>query len=230
MKTLAVVPARGGSKGIPKKNVVPLVGKPLIHYSIQAALASRYIHRLVVSTDDADIAAVAKNEGAEVVVRPSAISGDLASSEEALLHTLSHLREKDGYNPELLVFLQCTSPLTTHEDIDNIIQKLIDENADSALTVAPFHYYLWKAGEKGDLEAINHDKFYRPMRQQREKQFVETGAVYVMRVNGFLEHKYRFFGKIVMSVMPEDRCFEIDEPVDLVIAEQLLLKRQRNGK
>jgi N-acylneuraminate cytidylyltransferase len=226
MEILAIIPARGGSKGIPRKNIVSVAGNPLIHFNVKAALNSKYISRLVVSTDDEKIAGVARNEGAEVVKRPAEISGDFDSSESALLYTLEFLHDSENYSPDILVFLQCTSPLTTTEDIDSAISKLINEKADTALTVAPFHYYLWKENESGDVEGINHNKFKRPMRQQREPQYIETGAVYVMRVKKFLKEKYRFFGKIVMSIMPEERCFEIDEPVDLVIAEQLIKHQQ----
>ncbi|WP_163339195.1 cytidylyltransferase domain-containing protein [Desulfopila sp. IMCC35008] len=227
LKCLAIIPARGGSKGIPGKNIIPIGGHPLIYYNIHAAQKSRYIERLIVSTDDHEISEVALKEGAEVVIRPSDISGDLASSELALIYTLDELYKTENYQPDILVFLQCTSPLTTTEDIDQTIGKLIEEDGDSALTVAPFHYYLWKNDHNGELVGINHDKYHRPMRQEREKQYIETGAVYVMRVQEFLQRKYRFFGKVVMSVMPEERCFEIDVPADLLIAEQLLHQQNK---
>ena len=227
MEILAIIPARGGSKGIPHKNIVPVVGKPLIEYSIEAVKGTKLVTRLVVSTDSSEIAEVAINAGAEVVKRPASISGDTASSESALLHVLETLQKKDGYIPDILVLLQCTSPLTLAEDIDGTIRKLLDSQADTALAVAPFHYYLWKENDRGEVEGINHQKFHRPMRQERENQYIETGAVYVMRVSGFLENRHRFFGKTVMYQMPEQRCFEIDEPVDLVIAEQLLIKQRK---
>lgn len=227
MKILAIIPARGGSKGIPRKNVVPIGGRPLIDYSIQAALASTLVNRLVVSTDHMEIEQVALKAGAEVVKRPESISGDTASSEMALLHVLDFFRQGEGYVPDILVFLQCTSPLTLPEDIDGTVQKMLENQADTALAVAPFHYFIWKENEDGVVEGVNHQKLYRPMRQEREDQFIETGAVYAMRVPGFLETKHRFFGKTVAYRIPEERCFEIDEPVDLVIAEQLLARQNK---
>lgn len=224
---LAIIPARGGSKGIPRKNVTPLAGQPLISYTIQVAKASKFITRLVVSTDDEEIARTAAGCGAEVVKRPAEISGDLASSEAALLHVLDHLEQTEQYSPELLVFLQCTSPLTTAADIDGTIHTLLENGADTALTVTPFHYYLWRHNSRGEVEGINHDKYHRPMRQEREPQFLETGAVYVMEAEAFKKNKYRFFGKTVMHVTPEERCCEIDEPVDLIIAEQLILHQKQ---
>lgn len=181
---------------------------------------------MVVSTDDAEIAAVARQYGAEVVWRPAVISGDDASSESALLHTLEHLEKSEDYHPDLLVFLQCTSPLTTSQDIEESIQLLLDKNADTALSVTPFHYFLWKEDEHGAAGGINHDKNIRPLRQQRQPQFLESGAIYLMRVEGFKTTRHRFFGKTVMHVVPPERCFEIDEPVDLVIAESLVREQQ----
>jgi len=221
METLAIIPARGGSKGIPRKNVLPLAGKPLIAYNIEQARRSQFIRRVVVSTDDAEIAAVARQYGAEVIWRPAEISGDSASSESALLHALEQLRQQENYQPDLLVFLQCTSPLTLAEDIDGTVQALLEQQADSALAVIPFHYFLWRQ-EPGDAVGINHDKRVRPLRQERQPQYLETGAVYVMRVPGFIQARHRFFGKTAMHVMPGERRLEIDDPVDFQVAEVLM--------
>lgn len=229
MECLAIIPARGGSKGIPHKNVYPLLGKPLLAYSIEQALSSKLISRVVVSTDDSEIAAVAQKYSAEVVWRPAEISGDTASSESALLHTLDYLESTEAYQPDLLVFLQCTSPLTTVEDIDGTITVLLEKKADSALSVIPFHYFLWRENENGDCIGINHNKRFRPLRQEREPQFLETGAVYAMRTRGFKEAKHRFFGKTVTYTMPAERRWEIDDPIDLVIAEMLLQHLQREN-
>ncbi len=227
MEILAIIPARGGSKGIPRKNVLPLAGKPLLAYTVTEALRSDLISRLVVSTDDPEIAQVSQDYGAEVVRRPSEISGDLASSEDALLHAINYLKETEGYQPEIIVFLQATSPLTQAEDIDGTIQAMIDQDADSALAVIPFHYFLWKMDQSGDAVGINHDKRARPLRQEREPQYLETGAVYTMKTAGFLEARHRFFGKTVMYTMPGERRLEIDEPVDFKIAEMLLREQTR---
>jgi len=225
MNCIAVIPARGGSKGIPKKNLQPLAGKPMVAHSIAAALTTPSIKRVFVSTDDAEIAAVSREYEAEVILRPSEISGDSATSESALLHALDHLERTEGYLPDVIVFLQCTSPLTLAEDIEGTIQALIQNQADSALSVSPFHYFLWGYDKGGEVVAINHDKYFRPRRQDRDPQYVETGAVYVMRVEGFKAAKHRFFGKIAMYEMPLERRLEIDDPVDLQIAE-VLMKHQ----
>ncbi len=227
MECLAIIPARGGSKGIPRKNILPLAGKPLIAYNIEQARLAQGVNRVVVSTDDAEIGAVARQYGAEVVWRPAEISGDSASSESALLHVLESLHASEGYRPDVLVFLQCTSPLTLAEDIDGTLQALLDAQADTALAVIPFHYFVWKPEPDGDAVGINHDKGYRPLRQQREPQYLETGAVYVMRVPGFEAARHRFFGKTAMYIMPPERRLEIDDPVDFQVAEVLLRDLQQ---
>lgn len=223
MNCIAIIPARGGSKGIPGKNIRIVAGKPLLAYSVEQALQTPSVTRVLVSTDDDAIATVALQYGAEVVKRPTEISGDTASSEAALLHVLNHLNNTEGYTPDLVVFLQCTSPLTLASDIEGTIQALVEENADSALAVTPFHYFLWRKDKDGNAVGINHDLRFRPRRQDlANTQFLETGAVYVMRAASFREVKHRFFGKVTFYIMPEERHWEIDNPVDLEVAEGLL--------
>jgi N-acylneuraminate cytidylyltransferase len=230
METLAIIPARGGSKGIPRKNVLPLGGKPLIAHNIEAALGARHVNRLVVSTDDPEIASISADYGAEVVWRPSELSTDSASSESALLHTLEYLKKHEDYQPDMLVFLQCTSPLTSPEDIDASVDAMLRTNADTALAVVPFHYFIWKSSPEGYALGVNHNPSIRPLRQERDPQYLEAGAVYAMRVPGFLAARHRFFGKTAMYEMPVDRRLEIDEPVDFKIAEMLLRLRMEAGK
>lgn len=230
MNCLSIIPARGGSKGIPRKNIHALAGRPLISWTIEAANRAKLVDRVIVSTDDPEIAAASKEHGAEVIWRPEQISGDLASSESALLHTLDVLERKEGYKPDITVFLQCTSPLTLAEDIDGTVKVLLDENADSALAVTPFHYFLWKRDTNVGATGINHDKRLRLLRQQSEDQFLEVGAVYAMKTQEFREVKHRFFGNTALYVMPPERVLEIDEPIDLEIAEILLRKREQSRK
>jgi len=230
MEVLAIIPARGGSKGILRKNVRLLAGKPLIAHTIEQAKAAQSISRVVVSTDDPEIAEVSRQFGAGVIERPAEISGDSASSESALLHALSWLEQSQQYQPDLVLFLQCTSPLTSAEDINGLVEAIGRDDADTAVTVTPFHYFLWKRAETGCGTGINHDSSRRPLRQEREPQFLETGAAYAMRTQGFLWAKHRFFGKTALYVMPHERCLEIDEPVDFEVAEVLLTARERQRR
>ncbi len=220
MKTLTIIPARGGSKGIPGKNNQMVNGKPLIAWMIEAAVGADSVDEVVVTTDDAHTKDIAVSYGVGVVNRPPELATDTASSESALLHVLYVVKEQ----PELIVFLQPTSPLTTSEDIDGVVGKLMDEEADSALSVVPFHYFLWNK----DGDALNHDKLTRPRRQDRKPQFVETGGVYVMKVKGFSEAKHRFFGKTVVYNCGNYPHIEIDEPHDLIIAETLLKEKNND--
>ena len=214
-KVIALIPARGGSKGIPRKNIFLFNGKPLVQWSIKAALSADLVDAVIISTDDAEIASVSREAGAMVIMRPDDISTDIASSEDALIHALGCLEEQ----PELTVFLQCTSPLTHSADIDRCIQKLIDSKADSAFTATESHRFLWKNSDSA--EGINHDGTERKRRQDLEKEYAENGAVYVMRTEGFLQSRHRFFGKTVISEMPVTRSWEIDTIEDIHVAEAL---------
>ena len=179
------------------------------------------------STDDAEIAKISKSYGAEVIIRPHELSGDDASSESAILHVLKSLGEKQAYNPDLIVFLQCTAPLTLPEDIEGTIHALIDRNADSAMTVALCHHFLWVRDEQGQVVGINHDKYRRERRQDRAPQYAETGSVYVMRTDGFLTARHRFFGSVALHEIPSERWLEIDEPHDLKFADLLVRNAAR---
>ncbi|MCP4833808.1 MAG: acylneuraminate cytidylyltransferase family protein [Phycisphaera sp.] len=211
----AIIPARGGSKGIPRKNLWRLNGKPLVCWAIEAAQAAERVGSVVVSTDDAEIAEISRAAGAKVVMRPAAISTDTASSEAALIHALENLDE----TPDLTVFLQCTTPLTQGGDIDACIGRLIDTQADSAFTASESHRFLWK--RQDDAVGVNHDGAERRRRQDLETEFSENGAVYVMRTPGFLSFRHRFFGRTVISEMPASRSWEIDSLEDIRIVQAL---------
>ena len=228
----AIIPARGGSKGVIGKNLRVAGGLPLIAHSITAARAAERVQRVVVSTEDPAIAEVALRFGAQVVWRPLELASDAASSEAALLHALDVLEREHGYVPDLLTFLQCTSPLTAPEDIDGTIAELIEQNADSALAVTAFHYFLWKHGADGNAIGVNHDKRMRLRRQDQaaeSRTFLETGAVYAMKVPAFRAAKHRFFGNTAMYEIPAERVWEIDEPVDFAVAEVLLRHREQTA-
>jgi N-acylneuraminate cytidylyltransferase len=218
---LAIIPARGGSKGIPHKNIQTVGGIPLIGRTIGAAKSAQSIGRVIVTTDSASIARVASQYGAEIVERPDRLAGDIASSEAALLHAIDVLEAAGSSTPDIIVFLQCTSPFTMPQDIDDAIEKLIAENADCCFSAVSTHGFLWKQSADGNAIGINHDGKSRLMRQQREEEFLETGALYVMRSSGFKSHKFRFFGKTVIQALDPQRAMEIDTPADLALARAL---------
>jgi YrbI family 3-deoxy-D-manno-octulosonate 8-phosphate phosphatase len=231
MQTLAIIPARGGSKGIPRKNIRLLGGKPLIAHMITQAKMCRSVDRLVVSTDDDEISDIAVQYGAEVIRRPRELSTDTASSEASLLHVIDHLQNEEGYECDILVFLQCTSPLTQAKDIDGAIEALLSGNADTAFSATPSHCFIWKKDADNSAVAVNHNKTKRPLRQDFEPGYVETGAIYVMRTSGFREARFRFFGKTVIYPTPPERFIDIDEHHDLVVAEALMhYGQERRGQ
>ena len=214
---LALIPARGGSKGIPGKNLQNIGGIPLIGRTIAAAMASARVGRVVVSTDDDAIATAAQDHGAEVVRRPAAIAGDTASSESALLHALDELEQQKPL-PERLVFLQCTSPFTRGAQIDRVLAALDATGINSSFAVAPWHGFLWR--ESG--EGINHDPEQpRQRRQDLQAAFLETGAIYAMKTMAFRMNGSRFCAPW-QPVVIEDSGPEIDTPADLELCRNML--------
>ena len=220
---IAIIPARGGSKGIPNKNLQTVGGVTLLARTISACLKSGSISTVYVSTDSDDIAAAALNNGAQVIRRPADISGDTASSESALLHALNEI-EKTSSLPNNVLFAQCTSPFITHTDIDGILELLKEH--DSALTVTHNHAFIWRRDNAGNAIGINHDSAIRLPRQQLEPEFKETGALYAMNIDQFRKSGHRFFGRIGMYEVPADRSMEIDEPEDLRLANTLEIQEK----
>lgn len=228
MTVLALIPARGGSKGLPGKNIRALRGLPLIAHSIRQARSSRHVTRVCVSTDDDAIAAAARDHGAEVITRPAHISGDTASSESALLHALDWLREREDWQPELVCFLQCTSPIRAVGDIDAAIERLRAEAADSLLSVSPSHRFLWRRGEHG-AESINYDWRTRPRRQAMAPQFVENGSIYLFRPDALRAGGNRLHGRVALHEMSEQAALEIDSLLDFQLVEAVLAGRDEEG-
>ena len=216
---LVVIPARGGSKGVPGKNLARVGGVPLVVRAVRAALQASRVTRVAVSTDDASIAAAATAAGATVVRRPTDLSSDTASSEAALRHAVDVLYGKRPDELAVVMLVQCTSPFLTAGELDEVAAAVTDGGADTAFTAAPSHGFLWRCA--GDAHGVNHDPAGRPRRQDREPEWLETGAAYAMRADGFAEHRHRFFGRIVAVPTDPARVLEIDEPADLERARAL---------
>jgi YrbI family 3-deoxy-D-manno-octulosonate 8-phosphate phosphatase len=225
MTVLAVIPARGGSKGVPAKNLAAVGGVPLVVRAVRACRAARLVTDVVVSTDDAAIAAAARSAGAEVVLRPAAIAGDTATSEAAVLHAMDAHEAMSGKPADVVLLVQCTSPFITAGDLDGVTAAVTEDGADTALTVAPTHGFIWRQdGEPAavaDGYGVNHDKANRPRRQDRPQEYLETGAAYAMRADGFREANHRFFGRTALVPTDPARVLEIDDPHDLARARAL---------
>ncbi|KAF5431160.1 N-acylneuraminate cytidylyltransferase [Candidatus Methanophagaceae archaeon] len=223
-KIIAIIPARGGSKGIPRKNVRLIAGKPLIAYSIEAALNSKYIEKAVVSTEDGEIAKISKKYGAEVIERPMELATDTAPTEPVLEHVVKWLQEQEGYKPDIVVLLQPTSPFRTSEHIDEALDIFLNDDCDSLLSVCPSSAFVWKMGAAGAYP-INYDFKNRPRRQDKEHEYQENGAIYITTYNSLMENHNRLGGKIGLYIMPEVYSVEIDTEFDFYLCEQIINSR-----
>lgn len=219
-KVLAVIPARGGSKGVPGKNLARLGGVPLVVRAIRAARAAGRISAVAVSTDDPAIAAAATAAGAIAVHRPPELSDDHASSESALAHAVEVLYGRHADELAVLLLVQCTSPFLTPSELDAVVAAVAEGGADTAFTAAPFHGFVWRSADAAT--GVNHDAQGRQRRQDREPEWLETGAAYAMRAAGFAETGRRFFGRTVAVPTDPARLLEIDEPADLDRARALV--------
>ncbi|MFD4787532.1 cytidylyltransferase domain-containing protein [Streptomyces sp. NPDC058459] len=222
-RVLAVIPARGGSKGVPAKNLAPVGGVPLVARAVRACLGAPAVTDVVVSTDDAAVAAAARAAGAEIVTRPAAIAGDTATSEAAVLHALDAFEERTGSAVDVVLLVQCTSPFLLADDIGRVAGAVARDGADTAVTVAPFHGFVWRDDAPGTPGGygVNHDKAVRPRRQDRPQDLLETGAAYAMDVSGFRAHGHRFFGRTELVRTDPARVLEIDDPHELARARAL---------
>lgn len=221
MKTVAIIPARGGSKGIPRKNVRPLGGRPLIAHTIGHAREATLVDRVIVSTDDDEIAAAAIDAGAEVIRRPAAISGDKASSESALVHVIETLSQQ-GWDADQIVFLQCTAPLRRPREIDAALRYFRDNNFTSLFTAVRMHPFRWRQTADGAMERLNFPVDQRPMRQDREPEFIETGSFYILERALLETTGVRLGGRIGCWEMPPLYSFDIDTSEDFAVVEALL--------
>ncbi|MFT4305517.1 MAG: acylneuraminate cytidylyltransferase [Microbacterium sp.] len=219
MRVGAVILARGGSKGVPGKNVARVGGIPLIARAVRSACAARGVDEVLVSTDGADIAAAARAAGAEVIDRPAELAVDTASSESALLHALG-VRRAAGRPLDVVVFIQPTSPFIFAADIDAAVERVVSGEADVAFAAFETYAFLWADAAAGAV-GVNHDHSFRPRRQDREPHYQETGAFYVMRAVGFEQAGFRFFGRVAVQPVSEDWAIEIDTPAELERARLL---------
>ncbi|MDW4572317.1 acylneuraminate cytidylyltransferase [Microbacterium sp. M3] len=216
-EVVAIIPARGGSKGIPRKNLQRVGGVPLVARAVEAARRCPAVDRVVVTTDDTDIAAVAAEWGAEVVERPAGLAGDEASSESALLHALDAL-EARRVDVGVVVFLQATSPFIDADALTAAVQLVRSRRRDSIFSAVETYGFLWEKGGGGAAAAVNHDVDVRPRRQDREPHYLETGAFYVMRAAGFRASRHRFFGSVGIAEVAARTAIEIDNAHELEIA------------
>lgn len=226
MKILAIIPARGGSKRTPRKNVKLIAGKPLIAHKIEAGLKSKFVNRLVVSTEDAEIATISLAYGAEVIERPHELAIDTAKTAPVMLHVVEQLK-KEGYIPDIVVLIQATCPTCDEKIIDAGIEMLINSDKDSVFSGVKMRKSmpLWKKGFDGNNTAL-YDYHFRPRTQEphlMEDLYSETGAFYAIRTEAFLKHQ-DFIGENP-GIFETTPFVDIDTPEDFAVAERILLEK-----
>ncbi len=222
MTAVAVIPARGGSKGIPRKNLLPVGGRPLICWTIAQALAVDGL-RVVVSTEDAEIAQVARTAGAEVVDRPAELAEDTTATEPVVEHVITTLTET-GERPDVVMLLQATSPVRLPGTLGRALVQLETTGVDSLVGVVPQAPFLWWQGR---TPRADYPVDARPRRQDLtpdQLRYRETGSVYVTRTQVYEQARNRLGGRIGLFVMDPVEGIDIDEPDDVPIAEKLLAK------
>lgn len=225
--SVCIIPARGGSKGIPGKNILEIAGKPLLAWSIESALKSETLnHHVYVTSDSADILAVAEKYGAQPISRPDTISGDQASSESALIHAYDEIKKRTSEVIDYIVFLQATSPVRASNDVELALQKIFAEKADSLLSVQPLKdYFIW--GQEADsFNSKNFDYKNRKRRQDIETTYLENGSIYIFKPEILLKTNNRLGGKITVFEMSKTHSQQIDEPEDFQLCEYFLKRSQ----
>lgn len=230
MKTLGIIPARGGSKGIPKKNIALVKGRPLIHYTIDAARSSRLLSRVVVSSDDDEIIKVARQLGAEVPFRrPTELAADDATAVAVACHALTFAEKEENLLYDFVALLEPTSPLRRAEDIDEALALLMESGADSVVSLCPLeapHPAKLKVLEAGKVRPFL-PAFWREglQRQNLDPVYFLNGAIYAVRRELLVRDKTFWGEKNLPYLMPPERSVNIDNWVDLKLAEVLLEDR-----
>ena len=223
MNIIAIIPARGGSKGIPGKNIKPLCGKPLISYIIESALKVEELDRVIVSTEDEEIAEISKECGAEVpFMRPEELARDETPTLPVLQHTIKYLEEEENYKPDIIVLLYVTSPLVKAERVTEAIELLKERKFDSVLTVVEDRKHYW-------IETnVGYERLYPRIlknRQLTKPLFKENGAIYVSKRNLLMEKNEIVGRNVGLLLMEENESVDIDELLDFEFVEFLLNRR-----
>ncbi len=218
MKIISIIPARGGSKGLPKKNIKKFLNKPLICHSIEYSQSSKNVTETYVSTDDPEIKRISIEYNAKVITRPKNISGDGATTESAIEHAIS----KIDINPDIIILLQPTSPYRPENSLDKAIKHFIENKYDSLLSISPTHNFIWNISN--DIANPNYDYKNRPRRQDMLKDeinYIENGSLYIFKKTSFIENKNRLGGKIGYVIFDEKFSKEIDSKLDFFLLEEI---------
>lgn len=227
---LAIIPARGGSKGLPGKNVRPLCGKPLIAYSIEAALGAKEVDRVIVSTDSPDIARVAGAFGADIpFMRPEELAQDASLAIDTYIYTVERIRREEGCAVDEIVVLLPTCPLRSSEDIDAAIRLFRAKSADSVISYYeaphPVQWYKYM-DDHGVLRSVLPEDGALANRQSERKSYLPNGAIYVFKYSMLKEQRVYYTDRSYPHIMPRNRSIDIDNIEDFDYAEYLLAKQR----
>lgn len=218
---LAIIPARGGSKRLPRKNMLELAGKPLVAWCIEAALHSNYIDNVIVSSDDDEILSISTMFGAETIKRPDCLAGDMATTFDTIKHTIDH-----STNYDYIILLQPTSPLRKTNHIDEAIELLIAKKADAVISVCEMeHSPLWSntLSEDGDMSNFIRDEIKNKRSQDLEKYYRLNGAIYISKTSRLLEEKsFMLKDNIFAYIMARESSIDIDTLTDFRVAEYFM--------
>lgn len=224
-KTIAVIPARGGSKRIQKKNIKQLAGKPLITYTIEAALHSTSINRTFVSTDDEDVQNIVKPYSVEIIERPQELAADETPTIDVVFHVLQVLEAED-YLPKTIVLLQPTSPLRTSQDIDSALELFLRRECEAVMSVCRvFRSPYWSFRICEDyLKPLFDEKYLKMRRQDLPELYMPNGALYVSTPYNLRKYGSFCCPQTVPYIMPPERSVDIDDEMDFLLAEVLITK------
>lgn len=224
-RILAIIPARGGSKGLPRKNILNLAGKPLIAWTIEASLMSKYITKTVVSSDDDEILAISKRYGADTLKRSDELATDIATSESVISNVINELK-LDKKEFDYIVLLQPTSPLRDYVDIDLAFSTLFGSAASALISVCEIDNKILKAfksNQNGFIEGISNNKYPFMRRQDLPKTYMSNGAIYIIDVDAFLNENCLFTNNCVPFEMGVVKSLDVDTREDLSKAERYIL-------
>jgi len=230
LKVLAIIPARKGSKRLPRKNVRLLNGKPLIYYTIHESINSKYVNRIVVSTDDDEVVSLAESYGVEVIRRPEHLARDDTPTIHVVLHVLDTLKEKENYIPYVVVLLQPTSPLRSSKNIDEAIELFLKRrDCLSLVSVTEYdHPPFWAMKIEDGFVTPLFDKSYLNTRSQDlPKVYKPNGAIFISTPLILYEYETFYTDKTLAYVMPAEASVDIDTEFDFILAECIIKTLQR---
>lgn len=226
MEIIAIIPARGGSKGILRKNIKEIVGKPLISYSIESAIKSEYVDKVIVSTDDSEIAKVSIEYGADVIKRPEHLAEDNSLTIDTIIHSLDYF-EEEYCVPDIVILLQPTSPLRKTYDIDNSLKLFMENECNSVISVCKIeHSPYWSLEiEENYLKPKFGQKYFKMRRQELPKLYMPNGAIFISTPKNLKNYKTFYLDKTLPYLMPIERSVDIDTELDFKLAELILSEK-----